>query len=247
VSWRTTRLSGTDKLVPRAGRKLTGEDLLLTKMSGTYLRLQLDRVPAIWENGDVSLRQLWSYFTSYLYMPRLKNSAVLLEAVGDGAGLMWHENFAYAAGKDPSGRYLGLSVGRQADVVLDAHSLIVRPEPAEAQLERDRAEAEREKEKAPEPADGDEDAGVVTAPTAKAARRFYGSIQLDPSRPTPQFSQVAEEVISRLAGLADVDVKVRVDIEATTSNGDRFSDATVRTVTENAKTLKFSNAGFEEE
>jgi hypothetical protein len=47
--------------------------------------------------------------------------------------------------------------------------------------------------------------------------------------------------------LADVDVKFRVDIEATRSNGEGFSDATVRTVTENAKTLKFSNAGFEED
>jgi len=82
--------------------------------------------------------------------------------------------------------------------------------------------------------------------TDKVARRFYGSIQLDPARPTPQFSQVADEVISRLAGLADVSVKVRVDIEAS-SDGEGFSDATVRTVTENAKTLKFSNAGFEEE
>jgi predicted AAA+ superfamily ATPase len=246
VSWRSTRLSGADRLVPRAGRKLTGEDLLLTKMSGTYLRLQLDRVPAIWEGGEVSLRQLWSYFTAYLYMPRLRNISVLLEAIADGAGLMWHENFAYAAGKDSSGRYLGLSVGRQADVVLDAHSLLVRPELAAAQLERERDEAEREKGKEAEaPAAGDK-GRVITEPTAKVARRFYGSLELDPSRPTPQFSQVADEVISRLAGLADVDVKVRVDIEAV-SNGEGFSDATVRTVTENAKTLRFSNAGFEEE
>jgi uncharacterized protein len=245
VSWRSTRLSGTNGLVPRAGRKLTGEDLLLTKMSGTYLRLQLDRVPAIWENGEVSLRQLWSYFTGYLYMPRLRNSAVLIDAIADGAGLMWHENFAYASGKEAGGRYLGLTVGRQADVVMDAHSLIVRPDIAEAQLERDRVEAEHETGKEPEPVAGG-DGGVLAEPPAKVARRFYGSIQLDPSRPTPQFSQVAEEVISRLAGLADVDVKVRVDIEAT-SNGEGFSDATVRTVTENAKTLKFSNAGFEEE
>ena len=53
-------------------------------------------------------------------------------------------------------------------------------------------------------------------------------------------------MISRLAGLADVSVNVRVDIEAS-SDGEGFSDATVRTVTENAKTLRFSTAGFEEE
>jgi uncharacterized protein len=246
VSWRATRLGGADLLVPRAGRKLTGEDLLLTKMSGTYLRLQLDRVPAIWESGEVSLRQLWSYFTTYLYMPRLKNSTVLIEAAADGAGLMWHENFAYAAGKESGGRYLGLSVGRQPDVILDAHSLIVRPELADEQLRRERDEAERERGGEPEQPSGGDEAGVIAEPPTKVARRFYGSIQLDPSRPTPQFSQVAEEVISRLAGLADVNVKVRVDIEAA-SDGEGFSDATVRTVTENAKTLKFSNAGFEEE
>jgi hypothetical protein len=179
-------------------------------------------------------------------MPRLRSSTVLLDAVADGAGLMWHENFAYAAGKEAAGRYLGLSVGRQPDVVLDAHSLVVRPDVAETQLERDRAETEKEGRRQPERDGGGEAGGGIAEPPAKVARRFYGSIQLDPSRPTPQFSQVADEVISRLAGLANGDVKVRVDVEAT-SNGEGFSDATVRTVTENAKTLKFTSAGFEEE
>ena len=71
-------------------------------------------------------------------------------------------------------------------------------------------------------------------------------MSLDPTRPTPEFSRIADEVISRLSGLDGATVRVTVEIAAT-AKGDGFSDATARTVTENARTLKFGDAGFEGE
>ncbi len=76
--------------------------------------------------------------------------------------------------------------------------------------------------------------------------RFHASVSLDPTRPTPEFSRIADEVISRLSSLDGATVRVTVEIEAT-NKWSGFSDATVRTVTENARTLKFRDAGFEEE
>ena len=51
--------------------------------------------------------------------------------------------------------------------------------------------------------------------------------------------------MKHLAGLVDADVEVRLEITATREDG--FPDDVVRTVTENAKTLKFDQHGFESE
>jgi hypothetical protein len=56
--------------------------------------------------------------------------------------------------------------------------------------------------------------------------------------------QVADEIVKHLAGLVDTDVEVRIEITA--KSGDGFDDEVVRTVTENARTLKFDQLGFEE-
>ena len=249
VEWQALRVTGGDGIVKRAERKLDG-DLLLSKCSGTYLRFALDNVPRIWEKGEVGARQLWSYFTSYLYMPRLTSDAVFTHAIAEGVASAWRDTFAYAAGKDETtGRYLGLTTGRHPDVVLDGRSLIVKPELAEAQLQREAAERAAATPTA-EPGGG-QPAPVPDAESAaksgpRPMRRFHGTVDLDASRPTPQFSQVAEEVVARLAGLPNARVRVRVDIEAT-ADSEGFTDATVRTVTENANTLKFTDVGFEEE
>jgi hypothetical protein len=55
--------------------------------------------------------------------------------------------------------------------------------------------------------------------------------------------QVADEVVKHLAGLVDSNVDVRIEITA--ESGDGFEDEVVRTVTENARTLKFEQHGFE--
>lgn len=48
--------------------------------------------------------------------------------------------------------------------------------------------------------------------------------------------QVADEVVNHLAGLVDANVEIRLEITATRDDG--FPDDVVRTVTENAQTLK---------
>jgi ethanolamine utilization microcompartment shell protein EutL len=56
-------------------------------------------------------------------------------------------------------------------------------------------------------------------------------------------SKIAEEVIAHLAGQVGAEVKVTLEIEAHLPDG--ASDQTVRTVTENGRTLKFDSHGFE--
>src|SRR5208283_2154047 len=58
-------------------------------------------------------------------------------------------------------------------------------------------------------------------------------------------SRVADEVIAHLTGLVGASVSVTLEIEAHIPSG--ASDHIVRTVTENCRTLKFTNQGFEKE
>ncbi len=54
---------------------------------------------------------------------------------------------------------------------------------------------------------------------------------------------MAEEVIQHLTGLVGSDVKVMLDVSASIPDG--VPENVVRTVTENARTLKFEQLGFE--
>ena len=70
-------------------------------------------------------------------------------------------------------------------------------------------------------------------------------MQLDATRVGRDAGQVAEEVIAHLAGIVGANVKVTLDIEANIPSG--ASEQVVRTVTENGRTLKFKEQGFEQE
>jgi len=79
--------------------------------------------------------------------------------------------------------------------------------------------------------------------TPKMLRRFHGTVSLDPARVGRDASKIADEVISHLGGLLGSTVKVTLEIEAEIPNG--APENVVRTVTENARTLKFNSQGFE--
>ena len=70
-------------------------------------------------------------------------------------------------------------------------------------------------------------------------------MSLDATRAGRDASRVADEVISHLAGLVGGAVRVTLEIEADIP-GDA-PDHIVRTVTENSRTLKFDDHGFERE
>ena len=75
--------------------------------------------------------------------------------------------------------------------------------------------------------------------------RFHGTVPLDSARVGRDASRIADEVISHLSGLVGARVTVTLEIEAVVPSG--APDHVVRTVTENSRTLKFTNQGFEKE
>jgi predicted AAA+ superfamily ATPase len=250
VSWESVRLSGTDALAVRASKKLRTDEHYLTSFAATRLKMELDRVP-LWRGDHVAVTQLIEDFARYLYLPRLKDSSVLLGAIRDGVGLLtWErDGFGLADSYDEAlGRYRGLH-GGQVVKLADAHAagLVVKPEVARRQMDAERVPI------APAPVPGDapsvvpQTPGVTPLDGAEPApakpKRFHGRVVLDAARVGRDAGKIAEEVISHLVGLVGVEVTVTLEIEAIVPSG--APDNVVRTVTENSRTLKFIDQGFE--
>ena len=86
---------------------------------------------------------------------------------------------------------------------------------------------------------------AANAPTAPAKpRRFHGSVALRSERLSLEFGRVVQEVIAHL-GDASANVEVTIEISASAPEG--FDEPVIRTVNEHARTLHFSDQGFEEE
>jgi hypothetical protein len=250
LEWDESRLSGPDPLAVRAGRKLKNDGQLMIQFSALNLKLEMDKF-RLWGDGDhLGLKQLWEYFARYPYLSRLLNADVLIAAVQGGFGqTTWTENLAYAEGWDAeAGRYLNLKAGQLGSVIMDARSVVVRPEAALRQLKREAQETSvvsTETEGGGEGTESTEggDTKVIVPPAERTLRRFYGTVELDATRVGRDAGQIGEAVIQHLAGQVGARVKVTLEIEAELPEG--APDNVVRTVSENARTLKFKSAGFE--
>ena len=109
--------SAKDRLAERASDKLQQADQLRAVDSPQNIRLELDRhLSEAWARGHLRTGDLWEYYRQYVYLPRLRDRAVLDNAITAVFGLLtWEaEGFAVAAGyDDSSGRYTGLAIPHQ--------------------------------------------------------------------------------------------------------------------------------------
>lgn len=261
AEWLEHRTQGSDSLALRAAKKLKSEGLLMVQMAGVVLRLELDRIP-LWRGNQVSVRQLSEDLAKYLYLPRLRDHDVLLGAIRDGVErLTWRsETFAYADAWDEArGKYIGLRAGQPTRVMIEGHTLLVRPEVAATQFDAEQQAATPAA--APDVAPvrpGEPSPPVGSSPTpdgshlagpsgndAPVLRRFHGAASLDPLRLGRDAGQIAEEVVQHLSRITGAKVEITLEIQAMLPEG--ASEKLVRDVTENCRTLKFTAYGFEEE
>jgi predicted AAA+ superfamily ATPase len=259
VQWQAFRLSGQDALAVRASKKLKNDELLVTSFAPSRLRIELDHVP-LWRGDHVAIKQLVDDFSRYLYLPRLQNPSVLVEAIRSGLGLLtWeHDSFAFADSYDEAGaRYRGLQFGRHVNrVEADSPGLLVKPEAVRRQVDAESAGAQATSAtqtaggSATSSSPASQPPGTTAGPPGVAPpparpKRFHATVTLDATRVGRDASKVADEVITHLAGLVGAKVKVTLEIEAEVPAG--VPENVVRTVTENSRTLKFETHGFETE
>src|ERR1022692_3156720 len=110
-------------------------------MAGAVLRFEIDQVP-LWRGNHVGVKLLVDDFAKSLYLPRVKNAQVILDAIQDGVSrLTWSQDtFAYADYYDATAdRYPGIEAGHRPTVQLNANSVVVKPAVAAAQIEKDSA------------------------------------------------------------------------------------------------------------
>lgn len=258
IEWRETRIAGAEAIGLRASKKLVRDGALLTTYGGALLLRDLDGAAehgvALWRGDSVSLKDLRDHCAKYPYLPRLRDGRVLEQSVRTGVeSLTWEtDGFAYAQGYDEAKkRFLGLVSGGKGllpSVDLE-RGILVKSEAALAQLARERPKPE-EREGGGQPGGKPRggEGGVVEPPGPRPkpkARRFHGSVVLDPTRIIKHADQIANEVVQHLAKLDGATVTVTLEVQADIPEG--APEDVVRTVTENIRTLKFTDGGgFEE-
>ena len=248
IVWEEARIPGTDdNPVAKAVGKVRSDEQLITQWSPALLKMELDRW--LWKDeSHISLRRVWECLATYLYLPRLRDSDVLLATIREGVKMQ--EWFGYANSIDDTGRYNGLQFGSTSgSIYLDDESVLVKPDVAARQLQADAAPEPPPDTEIPPP-DGDESTGKGTGTTppetpAVSLKRFYGTVNLDAIRTGHNAQQVIEEVVQHLTSLPGADVEVTMEIHAVVSDG--VPDDVIRTVTENCRSLGFTTKGFEEE
>jgi predicted AAA+ superfamily ATPase len=256
LEWTELKPAGNDALAVKASKRLRNDGLLITKWAGSLLRLELDRVP-LWRGPHVAVKQLAEDFARYLYLPRLRDSNVLAEAISEGLGLIsWtQDSFAYADGWDQEKqRYRGLQVGRQTKVNIEGDGLLVTPDAAAPQLAEEQKRREEEKGIKTDSNDGEKSGEKKESGTSETrsedpepppARRYHGAVSLDPLRLGRDVAAVVDEVVQHLTRQPGAKVEVTLEIQAQIPNG--APDDLVRTVSENCRTLKFTSFDFEPE
>jgi predicted AAA+ superfamily ATPase len=249
VTFDVTSLDQQGSVAQRASRKLVSQGNLAIQFPPVMLRLKLDNeLSSRWEDGDVVASQLWDDFAKYVYLPRLRDQDVLLKTIEAGpSSTTWqNEGFAIADGIDAaSQRYLGLTAGSHPSHVMPT-SVLVKPEFAIGQLEADTEPDASSTNRNDESDDNRSDDTGETATSRANVTRFRGTVTLDGDRPVKHFGDISKEVLDHFATQVGVELDVELTITARKTDG--FEDQIVRTVTENARTLKFDEgAGFSAE
>lgn len=261
IDWVEIRQQGQDPLAPRASKKLRNDEMLLVTLGGERLRHEIDKIP-LWRGNHVAIKQLAEDFATYLYLPRLKDEEVLFNAIRNGVNILtWQtDTFAYSAGwDDEKQRYQNLNPQTSSFAFESGKSLIVKPDIAYTQMENEKAApysagaATTQGAGPTQPGTVWEGGGTLTGRRAAGGqseagpvyRRFHGSVRVDPIRIGRDTNKIADEVVQHFNALNDAEVEVILEISVKLPNGAK--EKTIRDVTENCRTLKFENFGFEDE
>ncbi len=265
VQWENFPLNpGAANASQEIERVMKENELLINEWAPIHLATMLRQW--FWKDDqpEANALDVWQKTCQYLYLPRLKDDQVFQLTVS--AGVENQDFFAVAQGK-AEGRYLGFVYGKRSTIIMDASLLLLEPGAASAYVEKLRADEEATRAPAPSPAPGPEGLATATgspaqgmaAPAARTSagsttseatqpagrpkRRFYASIDLDPTLAKKQFADIVDEVVQQFTAKHGVKVRISIDLAAETPVG--FDDGLQRAVSENCRVLRFNSAEFE--
>ncbi len=274
VTWSTVKAEGSqERLADRVTVKMRQGGLLATSYGARNVRMDLDGpLKAAWAKGHVNVGELWSYYRRYPYLTRLRDRMVLEGALRSALDdMMWEsDGFALAESyDDAAGEYRGLSSYQGGSIgVLSDSVLVVRPDVAvvaqtcpscgqplapghvcDGQAtcptcgnRNSECTCDRPPLRCPR-CGGLVHEGPCPTPPPPLDKHFFGLVALNPERYGRDFSRIATEVLQHLASVEGTRLEISLEISATNESG--FPSDKVRVVTENARTLKFEEFGFE--
>lgn len=248
---------GSDSIVTKASRRMIQNEEIITKWAPSLLQWELDEI--LWkDSNDIQIKKLWEYLCTYCYLPRLASYAVLEEAITQG--LASDEYFGisaiYSAEK---ARYVDLKFN-QTVFSINPSDLLVKPEIASAQKRKEAQEQEKPTTTdhafvdSDRPGSGPTKIEPISPPTGKINdssnapavlnRHFDMTVDLDPIRINKDVNQYVQEVIQHLTAIDGAKVRLTLTVEVDAENG--IPASTVRTVSENCRTLKVTDFGFDD-
>lgn len=255
IAWDVIRISGgTESIITKAAKKMVQNEAVITQWSPALLKMELDNL--LWRDSDhISIRQLWDYLCTYCYLPRLANEKVLEDTIR--AGVNSTEYFAYASGFDGT-RYIDLKFNQHVSII-ERSGYLVKLNIAQKQLREEeekrrvaidstgsRGEPSTEGGTVyPVSGDGREPSIATNGSSAETPKnkRFYMSAELDTTRINRDVQKLVEEVISHLMSVDGCRVEISLEVNANSPEG--FSPQIIRTISENCRTLKVNDFGFE--
>jgi hypothetical protein len=239
-----------ERLAERVSEKLARAGMLVTQIGSRNIRMELEsKLNSAWQQGHISLGDMWSYFCRYPYLTRLRDRRVLDDAVRSVLTSLASETEGFALAEhydEKTNQYIGLVVpsgSAQFGQLMDT-TLLVDIAIAQAQIDSaatGRADEFGESNESEKPKGPSEKPSSETPPVKS---RYFGVAALDPERNARDFGRISTEVLAQFLAIDGVQVEVTVEIRATTKDG--FSDDKIRIVSENARTLKFKQSGFEQ-
>ena len=249
IVWETISIrGGTDTIVAKAARKMEQNEQLIGKWAPALLLMELDKL--LWGDYDYkNIGDLWKQLCTYCYLPRLVNFDVLSDAVQ--AGVNSDEYFAYAD-SIADGRFVGLKYNRLIPFV-DRSGYIVKQMAALKQIAAQPpvippqpfGNSPVSPDNLPVPPVNPDDSNPVTPINPQPVNKhFYMTADINTIRVNKDVSRLMDEVINHLMHVDGANVRIRLEVEADMPNGTPVP--TVRTVTENCRTLHIVNFGFDE-
>lgn len=183
-----------------------------------------------WRGDHVELRELWNDYSQYLYLPRLRDSGVLARAIEEGvSATTWDpDTFAYAGRVDGDGRYVAWWQAR-----------------SRTSYGQHCCSCEAGSGSAPDNTPGPNTTAASTAPPkGRLPVKFFGRVSLEPVRLIRDVGDIAEAIVRQLEKAGKTEIRITLEVDADSESG--FAEDVQRTVTENARTLRFDTHEFEE-
>ncbi len=259
IQWEISNLGGgDDEIVFKAARKMIQGEQIITTWAPALLKMSLDDL--LWKSSDdIAVKKLWEYLCTYCYLPRLANYSVLEDAITKGVRST--EFFGIAAGFTGE-RYIDLKLNETVYSV-NPSDLLVKPSVATKQIMNERQSGlggsglpggsgvpgglgglgGGTTGGQTQHGDPTVQPGGNTEPAPKNTR-FFMSAKLDNTRVNKNVNDYLTEVIQHLMAVDGAEVELTLDVSVSAPKG--IPSSTVRTVSENCRTLKIQNFGFED-